>query len=134
MQDLRYGFRMLRRTPGFTANGELAMSVMARVKPGVPLDQARAELRRRASLNWAGPNYFDTLGIPRIAGRDFTFEDEGRPRVAIVSAAMARYYYGNRSAIGQIITFDGQPRPYEIVGVVGDATYLNLHEPIPRMV
>lgn len=91
------------------------------------------ELRRRASLNGAGPNYFDTLGVLRVAGRDVTFEDEGRPRVAIVSAAMARYYYGNRSAIGQIITSD-QPGPHEIVGVVGDAKYLNLHEPIPRMV
>jgi putative ABC transport system permease protein len=100
----------------------------------VPGFQEKAEDRRRASLNWAGPSYFETLGIPRIAGRDFAFEDEGRPRVAIVSASMARYYYGDRSPIGQIITFDRQPAPYEIVGVVGDAKYLNLHEPIPRMV
>ena len=45
---------------------------------------------------------------------------------------MARYYFGERSPIGRIITFDGQPRPYEIVGVVGEAKYLNLHDPIPR--
>jgi hypothetical protein len=100
----------------------------------VPGFREKAEDRRRASLNWASPNYFETLGIPRIAGRDFTFDDEGRPPVAIVSASMARYYYGDRSPLGQIITFDRQPTPYEIVGVVGDAKYLNLHEAVPRMV
>jgi predicted permease len=100
----------------------------------VPGFQEEAVDRRRASLNWASPNYFETLGIPRIAGRDFTLDDEGRPPVAIVSASMARYYYGDRSPIGQIITFERQPTAYEIVGVVGDTKYLNLHEPIRRMV
>jgi predicted permease len=100
----------------------------------VPGFRERAEDRRRASLNWAGPRYFETLGIPRIAGRDFTFEDAGRSPVAIVSESMARHYCGDRSPLGQIITFDGQPRQYEIVGVVGDTKYLNLHDAIPRMV
>jgi predicted permease len=100
----------------------------------VPGFTERAEDRRRASLNWTGPGYFETLGIPRIAGRDFTFEDAGRSPVAIVSESMARHYYGDRSPLGQIITLDGQPRAYEIVGVVGDTKYLNLHDAIPRMV
>jgi predicted permease len=97
--------------------------------------------RRRASLNWIAPKYFETLGTPLLAGRDFTFEDQGGPLVAIVSQSMARYYFGDRSPIGQFFTFEpqdnrgtAQDRPYEIVGVAGDTKYLNLHDPIPRMV
>jgi ABC-type antimicrobial peptide transport system permease subunit len=76
-----------------------------------------------------------------LAGRDFTFEDQGRPPVAIVSRSMARYYFGDRSPIGQVFTFErqdnrgaAQDQPYQIVGVAGDSKYLNLQEPIGRMV
>ena len=37
--------------------------------------------RRYLSMNWIGPRYFETLGTPWIAGRDFQFEDAARPRV-----------------------------------------------------
>jgi predicted permease len=97
--------------------------------------------RRRVVLNWIAPKYFETLGTPLLAGRDFVFEDQGRPPVAIVSQSMARYYFGDRSPIGQLFTFDRQDnrgaardQPYQIVGVVGDTKYLNLQEPIGRMV
>jgi predicted permease len=92
-------------------------------------------------LNWTAPKYFETLGTPLLAGRDFTFEDQGRPPVAIVSQSMARYYFGDRSPIGQLFTFERQDnrgaardQPYQIVGVAGDTKYLNLQEPKPRMV
>src|SRR6185503_2497272 len=75
--------------------------------------------RRRVTLNTVAPRYFETLGTPFIAGRDFAPEDEGRPRVAIVNAAMARYYFGTSSPLGHQFTIDGQPAPLEIVGVVG---------------
>jgi ABC-type antimicrobial peptide transport system permease subunit len=69
-----------------------------------------------------------------VAGREFEFEDESRSRVAIVNQAMARYYFGDRSPIGKHVTFEGQDRPYEIVGLVGDAKYFNLHDAAPRTV
>jgi predicted permease len=94
----------------------------------------RPEDRRRVSLNPVAPNYFKTYGTPFIAGRDFAFEDEGRPPVAIVNQAMARHYFGTGDPIGRRFTFDGQTRSYEIVGVVADAKYLNLYETPPRMV
>jgi len=86
------------------------------------------------SINIVAPKYFETLGTPLIAGRDFSPDDEGRPRVAIVNQAMARYYFGSASPLGRQFTFDGQPRPLEIVGVVGDAKYWDLHEAPPRTV
>jgi predicted permease len=107
----------------------------------VPRFRERAEDRRRVALNWTAPKYFETLGTPLLAGRDFTFEDQGGPLVAIVNQSMARYYFGDRSPIGQLFTFErqdnrgtAQDQPYQIVGVVGDAKYLNLQEPIWRMV
>jgi putative ABC transport system permease protein len=94
----------------------------------------RPEDRRRVSLNPIAPQYFDTYGTPLIAGRDFSFADEGRAPVAIVNQAMARHYFGNESAIGRHFTFDDQTRRYEIIGVVADAKYLNLYEAPPRTV
>ncbi len=90
--------------------------------------------RRRVSLNVVAPKYFETLSTPFIAGRDFAFEDEGRPRVAIVNQAMARYYFGTSSPLGRQFTFEGQPTPLEIVGLVGDAKYQDLHETPPRTI
>jgi len=80
------------------------------------------------------PRYFETLGTPFIAGRDFAPEDEGRARVAIVNAAMARYYFGTNSPLGHQFTIEGQTRPLEIIGVVGDAKYFDLHETPPRTI
>ena len=94
----------------------------------------RPEDRRYLSLNWVAPKYFETLGTPIVAGRDFEIQDETRPRVAIVNRAMARHYFGDDTAIGRRLSFDGQPQKYEIVGVVGDAKYDEIRAAAPRMV
>jgi hypothetical protein len=54
--------------------------------------------------------------------------------LAIVNQAMARHYCGDSSPLGKRVRFDGDDKPYEIVGVAGDAKYLNLHESQPRTV
>jgi putative ABC transport system permease protein len=76
-----------------------------------------------------------------VAGRDFRFDDQGRERVAIVNQAMERHYFQGRSAIGQRLSLEGQTgrprgelRSFEIVGVVGDAKYLDLRIEAPRTV
>jgi predicted permease len=92
----------------------------------------RPEDRRYLALNWVGPKFFETLGTPVISGRDFAFDDANRARVAIVNQTMARYYFKDRNPLGQHVTFDGEDAPYEIVGVVGDAKYLNPHDAVPR--
>jgi putative ABC transport system permease protein len=89
---------------------------------------------RRVALNWIGPKYFATFGTPFVAGRDFSFDDAGRSRVAIVNRAMARYYFGDGSPIGRHLTLEGQDRPYEIVGVVGDTKYSDVHDAAPRQI
>jgi ABC-type antimicrobial peptide transport system permease subunit len=69
-----------------------------------------------------------------LAGRDFAFEDEGRPPVAIVNQSMARHYFGTSNPVGRRFSFEGQDRSYEIAGVVGDAKYLDLYETAPQTV
>jgi predicted permease len=96
--------------------------------------QEKPEDRRRVHQNWVGPRYFETLGTPFVAGRDFEFADAGRPRVAIVNQAVARYYFGTASPLGRHLTFERDTVPYEIVGVVGDAKYEDLHDAPPRTV
>jgi predicted permease len=111
-------------TPISGAGGSLFVDVKGFVE--------RPEDRRRVRLNTVTPKYFETLSMLLIAGRDFEAADAGRPRVAIINEAMARYYFGTNSPLGQQFTFEGQTRPLEIVGVVGDAKYNDLHETPPR--
>ena len=96
--------------------------------------QAKPGELRYVMENWIAPGYFETLGTPLVAGRDFSFRDEGGPRVAIVNRAMARYYFGDASALGKHVLFDGDKEPYEIVGVVADAKYLEMREATPRTI
>jgi predicted permease len=96
--------------------------------------QENPEDRRRVMLNWVGPKYFETLGTTLVSGRDFQLEDQGRPQVAIINRAVARHYFGDRNPIGKRFTFEAQTTPYEIIGVVADAKYSDLHEPAPRTI
>jgi len=77
------------------------------------------------------PGYFQAMGIPMVAGRDFEDHDripEAR-RVVIVNERLARHYFPDRNPLGQIIV-QGQKNPtLEIVGVVKDTKYQSLREP-----
>jgi predicted permease len=88
----------------------------------------------RTFVNWIAPRYFETYGTPLVAGREFTFQDQAASHVAIVNQSMARHYFGDASPLGRHVTLERDDRPFEIVGVVGDAKYLDLHEPAPRTV
>ncbi len=96
--------------------------------------QAKPGERRFLSENWVAPKYFETLGIPLLMGRDFSFQDQGRPRVAIVNQTLVRYFFGDGNPIGRHITFDGDDQPFEIVGVVGNTKSTDMREPALRFV
>jgi hypothetical protein len=80
----------------------------------------------RPILNWQviSPNYFRTLEIPLLQGRDFNQQDrlESRP-VMIIDDAMAKHYFPRQNPIGKVITIDSKapefgPRRWTIIGVV----------------
>ena len=78
-----------------------------------------------AAYNVVAPRYFDTIGTPLIAGRDFNAADtEDSLKTAIVNESFARHFFGQRSALGYHITYVNVVT--EIVGVVKDAKYQNL--------
>lgn len=70
-------------------------------------------------------NYFHTLSIPFVAGRDFTQRDDDKaPGVVIVNQAFAQRFFPNENAVGKHMTpgatNHGEPQPREIIGVVGN--------------
>ena len=70
--------------------------------------------------NWVSPAYFSTVGIPLVAGRDFTERDTAQsPRVAIISESIARRYFTNQNPLGKRLGYEAPDT--EIVGVVRDA-------------
>jgi predicted permease len=79
---------------------------------------------KMAVLNQVTPNYFGTMGIVLIEGRDFTEDDtkSGAP-VFIVNEALARKFFGSTHVVGKRIATnlrEGKPTWNEIVGVARD--------------
>lgn len=69
-----------------------------------------------------GPDFFRTLGIPLIAGRDFAGSDHREaPRVAIINQAMASRFWPQGDAIGHSVEVAQQK--WQIVGIIGDYIY-----------
>jgi len=87
------------------------------------------------NLNSIGPKFFETLQMPLVLGRDFGPQDSGTSRkVAIINRAMAHYFFGDQNPIGKKFGWmdKGETTEFEIVGVVGDAKYMNMREQPPR--
>ncbi|MBZ5726587.1 MAG: ABC transporter permease [Acidobacteriia bacterium] len=79
------------------------------------------ELPAVNTVRAASPGYFQTLGIPLVAGRPFLdSDDEHAPRVVIVNRSLAHRRWGNENPIGRRIAFLGDGAWLKIVGVVGD--------------
>ena len=72
------------------------------------------------------PGYFEAMGIPRLAGRDFRGESADGPKVAVVNQAFAQRVFGTENPIGQSVA-DGDVR-YEIIGLVGNIKSRTLGE------
>ena len=84
----------------------------------------RTSEERHADLESASGNYFRTLRIPLLKGRDFTSrDDEGTVPVAIISDSMARRFWPNENPLGRHIKLgasDSTAPWMAIVGIVGD--------------
>jgi predicted permease len=79
------------------------------------------------NFNNVSPDYFRTLRIPLLAGRDFTGADrDGAPDVVIVNQQFVTHFWPGQNALGRKIRANG--RDEEIVGVVKTAKYQRLKE------
>jgi predicted permease len=92
------------------------------------------ERQRVANFNAIAPGWLQTYGTRLKAGRDLDERDTtAGPRVALVNEAFARKFLNGANPVGhtlQQVTFTSTP-PREIVGLVADAIYRNIREPVP---
>ena len=97
---------------------------------GAPLDPPGAQ--DSVYFHDISPNYFHTMGIPLLSGRDFaTADDNDAPHVAIVSQAFARRYWPGESPIGKRIKYgplDSKQEWMTVVGVAGNVKFVNLRQ------
>ena len=97
------------------------------------MDGEDSRQARNTSLSRVGPDYFRTLQIPLLAGRDFDARDRiGSTKVAIVNEAFARKFSNGENPVGRRFWIEATPgdpdTPYEIVGLVRDTKYEDLRE------
>src|SRR5437588_318287 len=132
-QDARRGF-FLRAVRALRANAQFESTAMSDRFRMTFAGQGQHEVdgqnyttdrdRPRGNFESVSDNYFATLGLKILEGRDFTIDDtDAKQPVAIVNTSFARKYYGNESPIGRRVRIynPGQPQPWRtIVGVVPD--------------
>ena len=97
--------------------------------------QPRAdEPRSDPGVGLVSPDYFATMGIPVIFGREFSARDSAAaPKVAIVNQTFARHYFGNQNPLGKRLGYRDGIFDMEVVGVVRDSKYGGLREEATRM-
>jgi len=95
--------------------------------------EAGPDTDTNSRFNLIGSGYFQTLGIPVLAGREFTAADAiGTPKVVVVNEAFAKKFNMGRGAVGKHVG-EGRDKPLdmEIVGLVKDAKYSDVKREIP---
>ncbi|HEY6271779.1 MAG TPA: ABC transporter permease [Terriglobales bacterium] len=113
-------------------------AAFARVTPlgygtysSTPIDvdgyQPAPDEQPEVDYNQVGPDYFATLGIPLLSGREFTRgDDENMPLVAIVNRTMVGRYWHGRDPIGRRLHVKGGWA--RVVGVAADSKYESMRE------
>jgi len=107
---------------------------------------AKPDEHAQPFMNQISPNYFSTLGVPIVAGRDFNRNDNRdvkhgpeqwnwAPTTVMINEKFARKYFAGRNPIGLHLGFGtdpGTPTDMEVIGVVKDFKYTNLRDEIPE--
>ncbi len=81
---------------------------------------------RSVDLYMATPGYFATLGIPRLAGRDFAEDNATQPKVAVVNETFVKQVFPRDNPLGRTVTGGGLS--YRVIGVVKDIKSRTLGE------
>jgi putative ABC transport system permease protein len=105
-------------------DGDVSFTLEGEPIPGPGVDQA-AWIRR------VTPGYFETMGIPLVAGRDFAASDgPDDARVVIINQTFAARYFPNQNPVGRRINVNNPSDPVwrEIVGVAGDVRNFGIRE------
>lgn len=98
------------------------------------LDRPQSDYQGDTWTNAVGQSFFETMGVPLVAGRGFDATDtETSPKVAVINQALARKYFPDTDPVGK--TFRGYGSvsevPFQIVGVCADTRYESLRKQPP---
>jgi predicted permease len=126
-------------TPGVERAAATSVALVAGTTLGTDVLVETPTQRDGAASNSAyaavGPGYFETVGIPLVAGRGFTAADRvGAPRVAIVNEAFAKKLGLGPDIVGRRMRQGSNgPLDMEIVGLVRNAKYSNVKDAVPAI-
>jgi predicted permease len=126
--------------PGVTGVTEAMVPLLAGSNWGTDVAvegfKSGPDIDSNSRLNEVGPNYFKTLGVPMISGRDFTSADVlGAPKVAVVNEAFAKKFNLGRDAVGKRMSDGGRDQTLDvmIVGLARDAKYSDVKDEVPPL-
>jgi putative ABC transport system permease protein len=120
--------------PGVSGVSAAMVPVMGGSRWGNSLEiegraQADAQNSPHSLFNEISPGYFGNMGVPLIAGREFSERDnQAGPKVAIVNEEFVRQFYPNRNPIGMHFGPWRKTPDIEVVGVVKDSYYSDVRE------
>ncbi len=135
-------FSALRAEPGVRSVAYSRLGLLADNSAGSNITVAGYRDKEGEDMNPnmdnVSPGYFSALGVPLLAGREFTASDgQGAPKVAIVNEKFQHYFFGNESAVGRWFGFGGgrgTKLDIQIVGVAKDGKYASVRQVSPRFV
>jgi predicted permease len=114
--------RRIQMIPGVESAALLRGLPMSSNSMPIVVDDTADQQVSYASMIEAGPGFFDTLRIPLLYGRVFDARDRAdTPRVAVITEAMARKYFGAVDAVGRRFRLQNDQNSWtEVIGVVRD--------------
>jgi predicted permease len=126
----------LRRVPGVTGVTAAAVALFSgrNRSRGVDVEgfQSGPDVDNSSRYNNVGAGYFSTLGVPLIAGREFTRADAfGAPKVAIVNQAFAKKFNLGANPVGRRMDDGSKKLEFEIVGLTQNAKYSQVKDEVP---
>lgn len=123
----------LQALPGVQSMSVASMAPLTgdgmRSTTGIPGYQAQANESMDIPVVTAGPDFFKTLGVPILRGREVSWSEHDTLSRVVVNQSMARKYWGARDPIGSLVELGGRGgRMAEVIGVSGDVRFVSLAE------
>jgi predicted permease len=128
-----------RALPGVTGVTSSLVPLLAGSNWGTDVEvqgfKSGPDIDNNARFNEVGAGYFNTLGIPLLAGREFTEADRQRTaQVAVVNEAFTRKFNLGQDAVGKFMSTRGPDSlNIQIVGVIQNAKYSEVKDEIPAL-
>ena len=86
---------------------------------------------REIYMNEVAPKYFDTMQIPMLTGRDFSWRDtKTSGQKIIINESAAKVLFPNQNPVGKFVS-DYEKKQFEIIAVVGDIKYRSIRDKAP---